>query len=845
MEANNPSPGDYPHYLLRGAASSEGYTPPSGFPSSDRKKRDRQRHGEKLNQELDQARRQDQDRKEDADPGMNVDNGIYIQFESDPGYELKIDSLERKRQGIEVVAVKDDAVEIEGDTRIKQAATVYVPEGKLSHFFDLIERYLTEDTPSGNPRYHSLVDTIAQIRLATLEALWTEPGSEFPDPNEMIWWEAWLRKGENDDGLGKLVDKFQEQAKRAELETSDNLLTFPENTVLLIQGSPEELSKSVLLLDCLSEIRKAKTAAEFFLNLSEMEQTEAAEETLERTTFPDRNAPAVCLLDSGLNRGHPMLSQAASPNDMDAYDPDWGTNDDGAHGTLMAGLCLYGDMAGVLVSNAPVNLEHRIESVKILPPNGANDPQLYGEITRESIARAEVNSPFRSRVFCMAVTSDETRDQGRPSSWSGAVDKAAYGSGPDSPDKRLVLVSAGNTHLQYETDYPDQNEADGIHDPAQSWNAITVGAYTDKTTIDPDKYPDFRPIASKGSLSPRSTSSLIWDNQWPIKPDIVMEGGNMTADSTGTALDGPDSLRLVTTNDQYQNRGLFAPMGDTSASAALASRMGAQIIQNYPDLWPETVRALIVHSAEWTPQMISEVSGDSSGSNDMWDLQRQQKENLMRKYGHGIPNITSALRNAKNAVTLVSEDKIQPFGRSDSGNVTSKDLNLHSLPWPKQVLQDLGGTKTKMRVTLSYFIEPNPGRKGYQDQRSYASARLRFKVKSPTETIDEFRARINQAARDENYESGDNRDYSNWMLGPMLRTKGSVHADTWHGTAAELAEKEKIAVYPVSGWWKYRSFLERWKNSIRYSLVASISTQEQDVDIYNQIRIPESIKVSN
>lgn len=36
----------------------------------------------------------------------------------------------------------------------------------------------------------------------------------------------------------------------------------------------------------------------------------------------------------------------------------------------------------------------------------------------------------------------------------------------------------------------------------------------------------------------------------------------------------------------------------------------------------------------------------------------------------------------------------------------TRDMNLHSLPWPKDELEALQDTPVEMRITLSYFIEP-------------------------------------------------------------------------------------------------------------------------------------------
>jgi len=39
-------------------------------------------------------------------------------------------------------------------------------------------------------------------------------------------------------------------------------------------------------------------------------------------------------------------------------------------------------------------------------------------------------------------------------------------------------------------------------------------------------------------------------------------------------------------------------------------------------------------------------------------------------------------------------------------------MHLHDLPWPTEQLQALGGAQVTLRITLSYFIEPNPGERG-------------------------------------------------------------------------------------------------------------------------------------
>src|SRR3546814_4034966 len=69
---------------------------------------------------------------------------------------------------------------------------------------------------------------------------------------------------------------------------------------------------------------------------------------------------------------------------------------------------------------------------------------------------------------------------------------------------------------------------DGVHDPAQAWNALTVGGYTEKAVLDAAAYPGWRPLAQAGDLAPCSCTSATWTKtRWTIKPDIVLEAGNM------------------------------------------------------------------------------------------------------------------------------------------------------------------------------------------------------------------------------------------------------------------------------------------------------------------------------
>ena len=77
--------------------------------------------------------------------------------------------------------------------------------------------------------------------------------------------------------------------------------------------------------------------------------------------------------------------------------------------------------------------------------------------------------------------------------------------------------------------------------------------------------------------------------------------------ATGMA-DPLESLSLLTTRRRQDGSGLLAWTGDTSAATAAAARMGILVSAEYPEFWPETLRALLVHSGRWTPVMAARFS---------------------------------------------------------------------------------------------------------------------------------------------------------------------------------------------------------------------------------------------
>ena len=367
--------------------------------------------------------------------------------------------------------------------------------------------------------------------------------------------------------------------------------------------------------------------------------------------------------------------------------------------------------------------------------------------------------------------------------------------------------------------YPDGNKLYFIEDPGQSWNAITVGGYTNSVTITDPLLKGFRPLADVDELSPFSSTSVMWDKKWPIKPEVLFDGGNVATNDTDFS-EATDA-DLLTTGSDLLNYPLSS-IRATSGATAQAALFAARIYSEYPDLWPETVRALMIHSARWTSKMKKQFDVDES--------KKTSKQSLLRACGYGIPSLDRALYCLNNHVNLIIESELQPY-KSGQAN----EMHLHQIPWPSEVLLGLGEVPATLRITLSYFIEPGPGEIGWKDKYRYASCGLRFDVINSNETVEDFGKRINMKMRgDDTKDKGDGSP-RNWYLGTNNRDVGSIHSDFCETTAAELVNANYVAIYPVGGWWKDRVYLGKSNEKIRYSLIVSIETPDTKTDLYTPI----------
>lgn len=813
----------YDHLILPPIEEPYKYSP-TGMGSSNIPQRNRVEHATMLEQKFSAMRISDAEMKRERSAlSLPTRTGTYVEFKGAENHDLIFKSLEAGNVGVRLLNVRQ---QIRDNGNFDTYATVYIPHGQECKFLNKLRDYTdtSKDSSKGKPKNADLINSIDDINIAILSSFWTDSSTFFPTET-LDWYETWLKIDETKDKIEQ-IKSYHNTLNTLSIEYKTNVLFFPERAVVLVYANKNKLIDIMNSSEMLAEIKKGQETAGFWCEESISDQREWVNDLLQRLIIDNESNVSVCILDSGVNNGHPLLSPIVSEEACLSYDPHWGSADRNGHGTMMAGAATYGDLSEILPNNNSISVLGNLCSIKILPNEGGNPKELWGDITQQAIYKAEIQFNNRQLIYCLAITAPECYDMGKPSSWSGALDTMSYGEGKS---QRLILVSAGNIQDSSEiwSNYPEGNWTASVQNPAQAWNVLTIGAYTKKVTINDHRYDNHERVAESGGISPFSTTSVIWNKSWPIKPDVVFEEGNLIKHNDSDYPFGShEDLEVLTTSKNFQFR-QFETFNATSSATALATNLAAKIAKKYPELWPESVRGLMLHSAEWTDTMKRQFRVNG----------RTNIKELLRSCGYGVPNQDRALFSTDNGFTYISQSTIKPYVKNKV-SVSCNEMHLYELPWPKELLESLGEVELTLRITLSYFIEPSPGEIGWKDKYRYPSFGLRFDVNNPLEGKEQFKKRINKSIQNEendNIETIDN-DSQRWTIGSKNRSAGSIHCDMITATGADLASCNMIAIFPIVGWWKTRTNLQKYNSKARYSLIISLDTPIEDISLYNTVK---------
>lgn len=609
----------------------------------------------------------------------------------------------------------------------------------------------------------------------------------------------------------------------------------PEDVTFFVRLTLEELRTVVAAVDCVISYDIVPPEILTWLILRDPPHRDIREFTL---LPPAADAPSVVLLDTGVSTEHPLLKSAilrATSIVPGVTSPE----DTFGHGTKMAGAVLYDDLGAAILSGR-FTASHWIHSVRILVTpgkgTGAEEHRPYWpKMTIDAVSAAESDDTrARPRAYALAVTFPV--DPLTPTSWAQAVDQLAFNEGQG----RLFCVSAGNVRAENmfatASAYPDSLFQWKIHEPAQCSNALTVGACTDRTGLPPDPdYAEAKAVAPTGGAAPHTTTGIA-ESPWPIKPDIVLEGGNI---ALSTTIADPDAETLVslTTGSRHLTQPL-AWIAMTSEAAARAARMAVDVWKSDPSLRPETVRGLLVHSASWTPAMRMQFG----------------EPDLFHACGYGMPDVELARACAAERATVIIEGSMPnsvAVGRKKKNppmrattpvteGARSRVMKLFRMPVPQELLLGSPDANVELRVTLSYFAEPSTFR-----TRVDHGLDLKWDMQGPHESEAEFLERVNDLLRPRGPDGKKiKRTYRKsfpWEIGIQRRSRGTVQSDRWSGSASLIAGAKMIAVVPVLGWWDRRP--EMQSREMPFSLIVSVVSAGIYVAVQAELAAEVTIEV--
>lgn len=763
---------------------------------------DRPEHASNLIERLDAALEKSADRLDAQSEVLPRDKrGLLLVLKPRDGSEIDLSFFRGTSHKVELLAAS-------GKGR-RQRVRVFVPERRVAKLSEAIAKYGDWEEGERKPNFTDFFEQLGDINLAAVSRFWNgaQEGS-LPPKRQVADWEVWVRPA--------VVDDVRRVAPKFAVSIDDHATRFSRAVVMQMRARFTDLERLLIATASVIELRPASELTVPPTSMTPVQRATMARALANRIVPAPADAPLTTILDTGVRYQHVMLSASLPEVRAHTLLPAWQKDDTDGHGTQMAGTALFGDLEKLIRKTDPIVLQTALESVTILGAPGSRLLNPSHQL-RDAVRRVE-RTPGR-RIFSLSVGMPANRNDGLPTEYSSTIDQLAFG---DGTHQRLFCVAAGNLVESGEIvvgDYIGTNDRTGIQTPGQSANALTVGAYTEKTDVEWGE----RAHAPRGDLCPSARTAMAWRTHLAHKPDIVMEGGNRVVESDGVTTRSAESLCVLTTHNEIP-RTPFAAAAETSIANAAAAGMATRVAALYPELWPETIRGLMVHSARWTPAMMNRWEGST----------RAAAQDVLRRFGWGVPSEERMRRSVDNVLTLIEQDRLSPFTQKPGRKPTYDKMNFYRLPWPREALESIASEKVKLRITLSYFAEPFPSALTFDSEQDYFSHGLTFDVCEPDDDDNEAIARINGRHRKEGHAPGGKRRRNRWALGSEARAVGTLRQDIWEGLAGDLATMNRISVVPERGWWSSFRNDKDADETVRYSLIVSIEAPEAAVDLLTE-----------
>jgi len=451
-----------------------------------------------------------------------------------------------------------------------------------------------------------------------------------------------------------------------------------------------------------------------------LEVFEKSVEDFPPISMPPPDSPSICVIDSGIFRGHPMLGPAIGETIPVPDRLETGLDDHG-HGTFVAGIALYG------------SVEECVRQKQFSPKlflHGARVTNAENRFDDETLIIKQMDRAIRyfhdnygCRVFNLSL-GDARQVYGgeKPSAWAAILDELAR------ELDIVIIISAGNydcTPLKGNAlhRYPRYlfGEDARIINPAMASIALTVGAIAPPgSSYITQRYPNdpaYRPIAKANQPSPFTRRGL--GVLGAIKPELCEYGGNSVYNGrTDRILASHQGVPILSTYHRPDR--LFTIDSGTSCAAPKVAHIAARILEFYPDASANLIRALIANSAR-VPSPTLDLLNTSKHDPSLWGY---DNDDVLRLCGYGRPNFDRAVYSTDNRVTLYNEDEL-PLDK----------FHIYEVPIP-QVFRRTTGER---HISVALAFDP-PTR---STRIGYLGVKMRFDLvrgKTIEEVVDIYQA---------------------------------------------------------------------------------------------------------
>ena len=354
------------------------------------------------------------------------------------------------------------------------------------------------------------------------------------------------------------------------------------------------------------------------------------------------NAPFVAVLDSGIAEGHPLLAPALG--DAQGFLlPDKASHDDDGHGTIVAGIALYGDVEACAQAKEFIP-QLRLLSGRVLDHKAESDVRFIENVVDEAVRYFHEN--YGCRVFNLSYGNlNKPYLGGRVGGLAYTLDRFAR------ELDVLFVVPTGNFRdvpvewLQNEYPHYLLRDEARLVDPAPALNVLTVGSLarwdrSANTLRWPDDVPE-NPIAQRDQPSPFTRCG--YSVKGAIKPELVAYGGNQAIGPRGGHVSNRWLGELSTGKDFAEGR-LLSERAGTSFAAPHVAHTAARLLAEVPNASTNLLRALLIANGRIP-----------AASHDLF---RGEKDQLAQVVGYGMVDVSNLYRSTEEEVILIAESAL-------------------------------------------------------------------------------------------------------------------------------------------------------------------------------------------